>query len=194
MRSNRVLVGVGRSPAGSAGKRLRRALRSEFPLQIVGVVNAYAAILAESAGFKAIYLSGAGVANASYGVPDIGLTRLEDVLIDVRRISGITKLPLLVDADTGWGNPKRTVREMIRAGAGGVHIEDQVEAKKCGHLGGKKLVSTREMIKRIKSAVGGRRDPNFVIMARTDAVASEGLQSGIDRARQYRDAGADMIF
>jgi len=185
---------VGRSPAGSAGKRLRRALRSEFPLQIVGVVNAYAAVLAENCGFKAIYLSGAGVANASYGVPDIGLTRLEDVLVDVRRISGITKLPLLVDADTGWGDPKHTAREMIKAGAAGMHIEDQEEAKKCGHLGGKRLVSAEEMVDRIDAANRGRRDEEFVIMARTDAVASEGLQAGIRRAQDYIEAGADMIF
>src|SRR5215831_11518820 len=184
-----------RSTGGSSpGARLRAAVRTERPLQVIGVIHAYAAILAESAGFRALYLSGAGVANASRGIPDVGITTLEDVLLDVRRIIGITRLPLLVDADTAWGNPRRTVREMIRAGAAGIHMEDQVEAKKCGHLGGKRLVSTREMIKRIKSAVGGRRDPNFVIMARTDAVASEGLQSGIDRARQYRDAGADMIF
>ena len=170
------------------------ALRAEFPLQIVGVINAYAAILAESSGFKAIYLSGAGVANASYGVPDTGLTRLEDVLIDVRRISGVTKLPLLVDADTGWDDPKQTVREMIKAGAAGIHIEDQLEAKKCGHLGGKKLVSAKAMIERLTSAGRGRTDREFVIMARTDAVASEGLDAGIKRARQYVEAGADMIF
>jgi methylisocitrate lyase len=169
-------------------------VRSEFPLQIVGVVNAYAAILAESRGFKAVYLSGAGVANASYGVPDVGMTQLEDVLIDVRRISGAIKLPLLVDVDTGWTNPKHTVREMIKAGAAGIHIEDQVEAKKCGHLGGKKLVSTAEMMERLRAARNGRTDGEFVIMARTDAVASEGLEAGIERARGYITAGADMIF
>jgi methylisocitrate lyase len=158
------------------------------------VINAYAAVLAEGCGFKAIYLSGAGVANASFGVADIGLTRLEHVLIDVRRISGITKLPLLVDADTGWDDPKHTVREMIKAGAAGIHIEDQVEAKKCGHLGGKKLVSAEEMVERISAAHKGRTDADFVIMARTDAVASEGLDAGIRRARQYVHAGADMIF
>jgi methylisocitrate lyase len=162
---------------------------------VVGVINAYAAILAEKSRFKALYLSGAGVANASRGIPDIGLTTLEDVLTDVRRITAATSLPLLVDADTAWGNPAKTVREMIRAGAAGVHIEDQVEAKKCGHLQGKQLVSTREMVGRIKSALKGKGcDPDFVIMARTDAVASEGLEAGVKRACLYRDAGADMIF
>jgi methylisocitrate lyase len=170
-------------------------MQSERPLQIAGVINAYAAILAEKAGFKALYLSGAGVANASRGIPDIGLTTLEDVLTDVRRITAATSLPLLVDADTAWGNPAKTVREMIRAGAAGVHIEDQVEAKKCGHLQGKRLVSPHEMAGRIKTAIKGKgADPGFVIMARTDAVASEGIQAGIKRACLYRDAGADMIF
>lgn len=169
-------------------------MKAERPLQVVGVIYAYAAILAQKSGFKALYLSGAGVANASYGVPDIGLTTLEDVLIDVRRITGITRLPLLVDADTGWENPRKTVQEMIKAGAAGIHIEDQVEAKKCGHLGGKQLVSTEKMAERIKAARAGRTDPAFVIMARTDAVASEGLRAGIERARRYRAAGADMIF
>src|SRR5437867_1724975 len=178
----------------SPGVRLRLALRAERPLQIVGVTNAYAAILAGKCGFKALYLSGAGVANASYGVPDIGITTLADVLIDVRRITAITRLPLLVDADTGWESPRRTVREMVRAGAAGIHIEDQVEAKRCGHLADKKLVSTKEMVQRIKAAVAGRNDAAFVIMARTDALASEGLASGIERACRYRDAGADMIF
>jgi methylisocitrate lyase len=186
----------GRTPANSSpGQRLRDAVRTEHPLQIAGTINAYAAILADKTGFKAIYLSGAGVANASYGIPDIGLTTLEDVLIDVRRITSVTKLPLLVDADTGWENPRKTVQEMIRARAAGIHLEDQVDAKKCGHLPGKKLVSAREMVQRIKKAVAGRTaDPRFVIMARTDAVASEGLQAGIERACRYRDAGADMIF
>jgi methylisocitrate lyase len=163
-------------------------------VQVVGVIHAYAAILAESAGFKALYLSGAGVANASYGVPDVGITTLENVLTDVRRITSITRLPLLVDADTGWGNPKKTVREMIRAGAAAIHIEDQVGAKKCGHLAGKQLVSPAVMVRRIRSAVSGRTDPGFVVMARTDAVASEGMAAGIERARKYCDAGADMIF
>ncbi len=178
----------------SPGAKLRAALKREKPLQIAGVVHAYAAILAASAGFRALYLSGAGVANASYGVPDIGLTTLNDVLIDVRRITGATALPLLVDGDTAWGNPRRTVREMIRAGAAGIHIEDQVEAKRCGHLPGKKLVPAKEMAARIQAAVAGKTDSQFVIMARTDAAAVEGLDSAIARAKLYRDAGADMIF
>jgi methylisocitrate lyase len=180
--------------ASSPGGRLRAALKTERPLQLVGVINAYAAILAEDSGFKALYLSGAGVANASYGVPDVGITGFKDVLIDVRRITLASKLPLLVDADTGWDNPAKTVREMIEAGAAGIHLEDQVEAKRCGHLAGKRLVSPHEMCQRIKSAVKGRTDPAFVIMARTDAVASEGMDAGIERAREYCDAGADMIF
>jgi len=178
----------------SPGTRFRAALLAERPLQVAGVIHAYAAILAEKAGFKALYLSGAGVANASYGVPDIGITTLDDVLIDVRRIAGSTQLPLLVDADTGWADPKRTVREMIKAGAAGIHIEDQVAAKRCGHLPGKQLVPATEMVARIKAAVAGRTDSAFVIMARTDAAASEGLTNAIRRACQYRDAGADMIF
>ena len=177
-----------------AGARLRAAVRAEHPLQVAGVIHAYAAILAERTGFRALYLSGAGVANGSRGIPDIGITTLEDVLTDVRRITAITKLPLLADGDTGWGNPGKTVREMIRAGAAGIHLEDQVEAKKCGHLPGKRLVSADKMVKRLQAAVAGRSDPGFVIMARTDAVASEGMAAGIDRARRYRDAGADMIF
>jgi methylisocitrate lyase len=184
----------GKILSDSAGARLRAALRAERPLQVAGVIHAYAAILAENAGFRALYLSGAGVANASYGVPDIGLTTLGDVLIDVRRITSATKLPLLVDADTGWDNPRRTVREMIREGAAGIHLEDQVEAKRCGHLPGKQLVSAKEMVGRIKSAVAGKTDPQFVIMARTDAAASEGLDAAIARAKLYCDAGADMIF
>ncbi len=178
----------------SPGARFREALTAERPLQIVGVINAYAAILAADTGFKTLYLSGAGVANASYGIPDVGITTLEDVLIDVRRITSASKLPLLVDADTGWDDPRKTVREMIKAGAAAIHIEDQVEAKRCGHLGGKQLVSSKEMAERIKAAVKGRTDPAFVIMARTDAVASEGLEAGIERARGYCEAGADMIF
>jgi methylisocitrate lyase len=178
----------------SPGARLRAALKAERPLQIVGVINAYAAILAKDVGFKALYLSGAGVANASYGVPDIGITTLDDVLIDVRRITRASKLPLLVDADTGWDDPRKTVREMIKAGAAGVHLEDQVEAKRCGHLAGKRLVSSNEMAQRIEAAVKGKTDPKFVIMARTDAVASEGLDAGIERALEYCEAGADMIF
>ncbi|HVV02507.1 MAG TPA: methylisocitrate lyase [Verrucomicrobiae bacterium] len=179
----------------SPGKRLWAALKLERPLQVAGVIHSYAAILAEAAGFKALYLSGAGVANASYGVPDIGITTLEDVLIDVRRITAATRLPLLVDADTGWNDPRKAVREMVRAGAAGVHIEDQVETKRCGHLANKRLVSTSEMTARIRAAVRGRTaDPSFVIMARTDAVASEGMEKALARAVAYRDAGADMIF
>jgi methylisocitrate lyase len=178
----------------SPGARLRAALRAERPLQVVGVINAYAAILAEKTGFKALYLSGAGVANASRGIPDIGLTTLNEVLTDVRRITAITQLPLLVDADTGWENPRKTVREMIKAGAAGIHLEDQVEAKRCGHLAGKQLVSSREMVTRIKGALAGRSDSRFVIMARTDAAGVEGLDKAIERARLYSDAGADMIF
>ena len=178
----------------SAGARLRTALEIEKPLQVVGVAHAYAAILATKTGFRALYLSGAGVANASYGIPDTGRTTLEDVLIDVRRIAGATQLPLLVDADTAWGDPAKTVREMIRAGAAGIHIEDQVEAKRCGHLVGKRLVSTRVMVNRIKEAIRGKTDPDFVVMARTDGAASEGLDGAIERACRYRDAGADMIF
>ena len=178
----------------SPGAKLRAALRVEKPLQLAGVIHAYAAILAESAGFRALYLSGAGVANASYGVPDIGLTTLDDVLIDVRRITSATKLPLLVDADTGWDDPKLTVREMIREGAAGIHLEDQVEAKRCGHLAGKQLVSAKEMVARLKAAVAGKTDPQFVIMARTDAAGVEGIDAAIERAKLYHEAGADMIF
>lgn len=178
----------------SPGARLRAALRAERPLQIAGVIHAYAAILAEQAGFRALYLSGAGVANASCGVPDLGLTTLADVLVDVRRITRATRQPLLVDADTAWGNPRRTVREMIQAGAAGIHIEDQVEAKLCGHLPGKKLVAPGKMVARLKAAVAGRTDPAFVIIARTDAAGVESLESAIARARLYVAAGADMIF
>lgn len=184
----------GKSQAQSAGRCLRAVLRRERPLQVAGVIHAYAAILAESAGFRALYLSGAGVANASYGVPDIGLTTLDDVLIEVRRITSATRLPLLVDADTGWNDPQRTVREMIREGAAGIHLEDQVEAKRCGHLSGKQLVPAKEMVARLKSAVAGKTDSQFVIMARTDAAGVEGLDAAIERAKLYHAAGADMIF
>jgi methylisocitrate lyase len=179
------------------GHQLRATLAGEKPLQVVGAINAYTALLAERAGFRALYLSGAGVANASFGLPDLGMTTLGDVLEDVRRITYASRLPLLVDVDTGWGHAfmiGRTVREMIRAGAAGVHIEDQVAAKRCGHRPGKALVSTGEMEDRIKAAVDGRSDPAFVIMARTDAVAVEGLDAAIERACRYREAGADMIF
>ena len=183
--------------AQSAGARFRAALQAERPLQVVGTVNAFTALLAERAGYKAIYLSGAGVANASFGLPDLGMTSLNDVCEDIRRITGATALPLLVDADTGWGaafNIGRTVREMIRAGAAALHLEDQVSAKRCGHRPGKALVSAGEMCDRIRAAVDGRTDDAFVIMARTDAHAVEGQRQAIDRAVAYVEAGADMIF
>lgn len=181
----------------SAGKKFRDALAVESPLQIVGTINAFCALLAESAGFRAIYLSGAGVANASLGVPDLGITMLNDVLEDVRRITSASELPLLVDGDTGWGgifNVARTIKEMIKAGAAGLHLEDQVLTKRCGHREGKVLVSPTEMQERIKAAVDARSDANFVIMARTDALAVEGISSMIDRANDYVEVGADMIF
>jgi methylisocitrate lyase len=181
----------------SAGERFWSALAAENPLQIVGTINAYSALLAEQAGFRAIYLSGAGVANASLGLPDLGMTSLGDLCEDIRRICGATELPLLVDADTGFGGGlaiDRTVREMTRAGAAGMHLEDQVIEKRCGHRPGKLLVETSEMVARIKSAVDARSDPRFVIMARTDAHAVEGQQAAIDRAALYVEAGADMIF
>lgn len=181
----------------SQGVKFRQAMESEKPLQIVGTINAYTALQAKHAGFKAIYLSGAGVANASLGVPDLGITTLNDVLEDVRRISGAVDLPLLVDIDTGWGNAfsiARAIKEMIRAGAAAVHIEDQIQAKRCGHRQGKELVSATEMSDRIKAAVEAKTDADFVIMARTDALASEGMNSTLDRICQYVDAGADMIF
>lgn len=181
----------------SAGGRFREALSMETPLAVVGVINAYAALMAERVGFRAIYLSGGGVANASYGLPDLGMTTLNDVLEDVRRITSATGLPLLVDADTGWGNAfmiARTVRQMIKAGAAGIHIEDQVQAKRCGHRPNKELVSTAEMMDRIKAAVDAKTDSDFVLMARTDALAVEGLEQTIERACCYKEAGADMIF
>lgn len=181
----------------SPGARFRGALVDEKPLQVVGVINAYAARLAKASGFRAIYLSGGGVSAASLGVPDLGITGLEDVLVDVRRITAATDLPLLVDVDTGFGsafNIARTVRSLIRDGAGALHIEDQVQAKRCGHRPGKELVPSEEMCDRIKAAVDARTDPQFVIMARTDALAGEGLQPALDRARAYVEAGADMIF
>ena len=181
----------------SAGGRLRNALAQERPLQVVGTVNAFSALLAERAGFRALYLSGAGVANTSFGLPDLGITSLNDVCEDVRRISSATDLPLLVDADTGWGaafNISRTISDLIRSGAAGCHLEDQVQAKRCGHRPGKALVTSGEMVDRIKAAVDGRTDREFVIMARTDAHAVEGQQAAIDRACAYVEAGADMIF
>ena len=181
----------------SAGKRFREALKEQSPLQVLGVINAYSAIQAERAGAKALYLSGAGVANASYGLPDLGMTMLEDVCIDIRRITGRCDVPLLVDADTGWGgafNISRTVKEMTKAGAAGCHIEDQVAQKRCGHRPNKELVSIEEMSDRIRAAVDGKTDPDFVIIARTDAHASEGQEAALKRAQAYVDAGADMIF
>lgn len=181
----------------SAGARLRVAVTHERPLQVAGAINAYSALLAQRAGFRAIYLSGAGVANASFGLPDLGITSLNDVCEDVRRIASATQLPLLVDADTGWGaafNIARTTSELIRAGAAGMHLEDQVQTKRCGHRPGKALVPAPEMVDRIKAAVDGRQDESFVIMARTDAHAVEGQSAAIDRAQRYVDAGADMIF
>lgn len=176
---------------------LQQALQQEKPLQIVGTINAYTALLAKRAGFRAIYLSGAGVANASYGLPDLGITSLENVLEDARRITSAVDLPLLVDADTGWGsafNIAHTVREMIKAGAAGMHIEDQVQTKRCGHRPGKFVVETTEMVDRIKAAVDAKNKPDFVIMARTDALALEGLDATLERIHYYVEAGADMIF
>jgi len=181
----------------SAGARFRAALEAERPLQIAGAINAYTALLAERAGFRAIYLSGAGVANASLGLPDLAMTTLNDVCEDVRRIASATNIPLLVDIDTGWGSAfmiSRTIREMIWSGAAACHIEDQVTVKRCGHRPGKALVEKREMCDRLKAAVDGRIDEQFMIMARTDAHAVEGQQAAIDRAGAYVDAGADMIF
>src|SRR3989441_125010 len=183
--------------SGSAGGRFREAVAAERPLQVVGCVYAYAARMAERVGFKAIYLSGGGVAAGSLGVPDLGITTLDDVLTDVRRITGVTQLPLLVDADTGFGsafNIARTVRSLIASGAGAMHIEDQVQAKRCGHRPGKAIVTPAEMVDRIKAAVDARTDPEFVIMARTDALAVEGLDSAIDRVAACVEAGADLVF
>ena len=180
-----------------AGMRLRTAMEVEKPLQIAGVINAYAALLAEKAGFRAIYLSGGGVAAASLGIPDLGITSLEDVLVDVRRITDVSELPLLVDVDTGFGsafNIARTVKALIKYGAAGLHIEDQVQTKRCGHRPGKAIVARDEMVDRIKAAVDARFDPAFLIMARTDALAVEGLDSALQRAAAYAAAGADAIF
>ena len=181
----------------SAGKRFRAAIRDEKPLQIVGAINAYAALMAEHVGYRCIYLSGGGVAAASYGLPDLGITQLSDVLEDVSRITAVTSVPLLVDIDTGWGgafNIARTVREMIRSRAAGVHIEDQVAQKRCGHRPNKEIVSVSEMCDRIKAAVDAKTDPDFVIMARTDALAVEGFDSVIERVCRFQEAGADAIF
>jgi len=181
----------------SAGARFRQALKDNQPLQVVGTINAYTAIMAERIGHQAIYLSGAGVANASYGLPDLGMTSLDNVLEDVRRITAASSLPLLVDIDTGWGgafNIARTIKEMIRAGAAAVHIEDQVAQKRCGHRPNKEIVSKEEMVDRIKAAVDARTDDDFFIMARTDAFAQEGLEAAIERAQACIEAGADGIF
>ena len=183
--------------ATSAGGRFRAAVRGDKPLQVVGAINAYTARLAEASGFKALYLSGGGVAANSLGIPDLGISTMEDVLTDVRRITDASALPLLVDIDTGWGgafNIARTIRSMTKAGAAAVHMEDQVGAKRCGHRPGKELVPAGEMVDRIKAAVDARTDDQFVIMARTDALASEGLAAAIERAQAYVAAGADMIF
>lgn len=183
--------------AGQPGARFRRALEAEKPLQIAGTINAYVALLAKRVGYRAIYLSGAGVANSSYGLPDLGITSLENVLEDARRITSAVDLPLLVDIDTGFGEAfgiARTVKEMIRAGVAAVHLEDQVAQKRCGHRPGKQLVPASEMVDRIRTTADARTDPSFVIMARTDAYANEGLTGAMERAALYRDAGADMIF
>ncbi len=181
----------------SAGKDFRQALSQQQPLQIVGTINAYSAIMAKKIGHKAIYLSGGGVANASYGLPDLGMTSLNDVLVDVQRITAACDLPLLVDIDTGWGgafNIAKTIRDMEKAGAAAVHMEDQVAQKRCGHRPNKEIVSTAEMVDRIKAAVDARIDPDFFIMARTDAFAQEGLTAAIERAKAYVEAGADGIL
>ena len=184
-------------PMHSPGAQLRAAVAAERPLQVVGTINAYAARLAAASGFKALYLSGGGVAANSLGVPDLGISTLDDVLIDVRRITDACALPLLVDADTGWGgafNIARTVRSFIKFGAAGLHIEDQVQAKRCGHRPGKEVVSKQEMVDRVKAAVDARTDSQFVIMARTDALAVEGMERAIERLQACVEAGADMIF
>src|SRR5689334_12323369 len=182
----------------SAGAKFRKALAEEKPLQVIGTINAYHALLAKRSGYRAIYLSGGGVAAGSLGLPDLGISNLDDVLTDIRRITDVCDLPLLVDVDTGFGasafNVGRTTKSLIKFGAAAMHIEDQVGAKRCGHRPGKELVSPEEMCDRIKAAVDARTDPSFVVMARTDALASEGIERAVDRARAYVAAGADMIF
>jgi methylisocitrate lyase len=185
------------SAAVTPGTKLREAVKTEQPLQIVGAINAYHARMVERTGYRAVYLSGGGVAAGSLGVPDLGISTLDDVLTDVRRITDVCSLPLLVDADTGFGgafNIARTIRSLTKAGAAGCHIEDQVHAKRCGHRPGKQIVPSEEMVDRIKAAVDARTDPSFVIMARTDALANEGLNAALDRAAACVEAGADMIF
>ena len=181
----------------SAGKKFREAVAVEKPLQCVGAINAYHARLAEASGYRSLYISGGGVAAGSCGIPDLGITTMEDVLTDLRRITDVTTLPVLVDVDTGWGgafNIARAVRAMIKGGAAAIHIEDQVQQKRCGHRPNKAIVTQAEMVDRIKAAVDAKTDPDFVIMARTDALAVEGMQSAIDRACACVEAGADMIF
>jgi methylisocitrate lyase len=181
----------------SAGKKLREAIATNSPLQIVGTINAYTALLAEKSGHKAIYLSGGGVAASSLGVPDLGITSLQDVLVDAERITNSTDLPLLVDIDTGWGgafNISRAVKSLINSGAGGLHIEDQVAQKRCGHRPNKEIVSKQEMVDRVKAAVDAKTDDDFVVMARTDALANEGIDLAIERSLAYQEAGADALF
>ena len=181
----------------SAGKKLREEISANSPLQIVGTINAYTALLAEKSGHKAIYLSGGGVAASSLGVPDLGITSLQDVLVDVERITNSTDLPLLVDIDTGWGgafNISRAVKSLINSGAGGLHIEDQVAQKRCGHRPNKEIVSKQEMVDRVKAAVDAKTDDDFVVMARTDALANEGIDLAIERSLAYQEAGADALF
>ena len=181
----------------SAGMKFREALSKNSPLKVVGTINAYTALLAEKSGHQAIYLSGGGVAASSLGVPDLGITSLQDVLIDAERITNATELPLLVDADTGWGgafNIARTVKSLINSNAAGMHIEDQVAQKRCGHRPNKEIVTCQEMVDRLKAAVDAKTDQDFVVMARTDALANEGLESAIERAVKYQEAGADALF
>src|SRR6266571_1185240 len=182
----------------TAGEKFRKAVAEEKPLQVIGTICAYHAVMAKRVGYRAIYLSGAGVAAGSLGMPDLGISNLDDVLTDIRRITDVCELPLLVDVDTGFGasafNVARTVRSLIKSGAAAMHIEDQVGAKRCGHRPGKELVAKHEMCDRIKAAVDARTDPSFVIMARSDALANEGLDSAVERIRSYVEAGADMVF
>lgn len=178
-------------------KTFQQALNSESPLQIIGTINAYCAIMAEKTGFKALYLSGGGCANASYGLPDLAITSLDNVCEDVRRITSVAKTPLLVDMDTGWGselNVSHSISQLIKAGAAAAHIEDQISPKRCGHRDGKKIVETAEMVARIKAAIAGKTDPDFYLIARTDAMATEGLLKTIERVKKYIEAGADAIF
>ncbi len=187
----------GSSTTDSPGRRFRDAVAAETPLQVPGVINAYCALMAQSAGFRALYLSGAGIANAEWGLPDLGMTNSSDVARSIERMVSVTELPLLVDADTGWGtalNIARTVKQFIQSGAAAMHIEDQETAKRCGHRPNKQMVSSAEMVDRIHAAVDARTDSNFVVMARTDALASEEIECVIDRCHRYIEAGADMIF